>query len=228
MKKTLIFTMLVLSFSIFTGCSLKNAKTSSTMTKTYLNSSKTSISGNEQFVQLRNELEVTELFKVQECGDKSVYLGFGTNILKHAVGAEAYKGNGVRNNNKKDAKYWIVVPIAIPIFTAFEIISLQPLYAYKDVRACNAIEWKRKDNHLEDRGMFSGNISVESQNGNKNMNFPINNKKMPFKLSLKDENDIFSSSRKSIDSSKGYTVRINGYYIIGKEKIEVNETKIIE
>jgi len=228
MKKTVIFTMLILVISTFTGCSLKNIETNKIKTNTHLDSSKTLINSNNQFVEIGNELELTELYRMKECGDKSIYLGFGTNYFKFLIGQDAYDGQGGRYKDNERTSAWVFSPIMLPMFTFAEIITLSPLHHYKDIRTCNLSGEEKEKKHVMNYGSFSGIISVESKNENRNKNFQLNKKKMPFKLSLKDENDIFSSSRKSIDSSKGYTVRINGYYISGKEKIEVNETKIIE
>jgi hypothetical protein len=60
------------------------------------------------------------------------------------------------------------------------------------------------------------------------MKFNIDYESMPLKIRLQDNNDMFATSKKSIDTSNGLSIKIKGYYIVDERLISVNETKKIK
>lgn len=228
MKKTTGIALLVTWVMLFTGCSMKNIKVSKVETNFQVKSSKTLISGNSKSIEIKNELELEKTYKTRECGDKNVYMGFGTNYLKGMFGLDTYNLKGKKYGKDIAIFYWIASPVALPFCTGIELLSLQPFYDYKDIHTCNEYKTDTEDKDTNDYGKFTGKVVVKSSDGINNREFNIKAKKIPLKISFKDENDMFSTSRKSFDMTNGYTVNITGNYDIDGKSVPVKESKYIK
>jgi hypothetical protein len=232
-KVTLKATLLLCGVALLSGCSMKNATTSKSYESSYVNSAKTLINQNNNALTIENELDVTQSYKTQQCGYETRYLGIGTNTLMYMFGFDSYMLNE-RAENIRDFEVskiigtWIGAGIMLPIMVGVEIITFQPFHAYKNIRVCDDYESHKQAKTLSNEGTFRGTILVENSNGEHDMKFDFDDEEIPLEISLQDTNDIFASSKKSIDTSNGLTVKINGFYKVNGRFISVDESKKIQ
>ncbi|MEA2100081.1 MAG: hypothetical protein U9P72_08125, partial [Campylobacterota bacterium] len=188
----------------------------------------TSISKDSQHVQIANTIGVEESFKEEECGTKTIYLGDGTNWLKGMFGMDFYINDRfVKNHGAELIVGWILSPIGLSIGFATEIIGLQPFHAYKDIRSCDTTNVITQNKEKTNLGNFTGSIKVENTKTNEIVDYPYTNSSLPIEISLQDENDMFSASKRTIESTDALLVFIDGKYYIDGKNYPVKESKEI-
>jgi hypothetical protein len=183
----------------------------------------------EDNVVLNNTLEIEQQYNIYKCGERSHYTGLGTNYLKHMFGLDAYnvKGKKISYSDMPLSLTWIASPVALPIFTGFEILFLQPLYSYEDIRECD-VKQDEKILNLSNYGQFNGKVTIDTLDGKEHIEYDYKNKPLPLKIPFVNQNDQFSVTKHSIDTSKGYIVTIKGEYYIDGKSIMINEQKTIK
>jgi hypothetical protein len=225
-KVTIKATLLLLGITLLSGCSMKNATVSKSNESNYVNSAKTLINQNNNALTIENELDVTQSYKTQQCGYETRYFGPGTMTLMHMVGFDVYNSKGKKLDDR--ALFWFISPVALPILYGVEMLYLCPLWNYDEIRVCDDYVSHEEAKSLSNEGTFRGEVLVENSNGEHDMKFDFDDEEMPLDIPLQDTNDIFASSKKSIDTSNGLTVKINGYYKINGRLISVDESKEIK
>lgn len=69
---------------------------------------------------------------------------------------------------------------------------------------------------------------IQSSDNTQNLNFDLTQKAFPIKLLLKDEKDMFAASKKSIDATDGYSVKIDGQYLVDGNSVKVQHEQQIK
>jgi hypothetical protein len=231
LKKAIVkATILLCGTVLINGCSMKNITTSKNIQSTHISNSKTSISQQNSSLIIENEFDATESYQTQQCGYETRYLGAGTNYLMRMVGLNAYKTNQEKYKEGVGTTIgsWVLSPLWLPLNVAYEIITFQPFYDYSDIRICDDYESHEEAKSLSNEGTFKGSISVENSYREQNVKFNVDDEAMPLDISLQNNDDIFASSKKSIDTSNGLTVKISGFYKVNGRLISVDETKKIK
>lgn len=220
-----VASLIMLSFS---GCSKKNITIEKANEKVEIKSVKTFATANAQYVQIENDIEGLKSYETRECGNQTVYHGFAYNYLRIMFGQRAYtphaKVKSLEPNNARIFLWWLGSPIALPFFTAVEIISLQPFYDYGTRYICDSAKSEKSDIQLTNNGSFSGLVKMRNDKKEQAVNFNFDNEPLPLKLSLQDESDMFAVSKRTIDSLDGYLVDIDGVYNIDGSSSPVKET----
>ena len=91
LKKAIVkATILLCGTVLINGCSMKNSTVSKSYVSTHVNSAKTLMNQNNNALTIENELDLTQIYKTQQCGEQTRYLGLGTNYLLAMFGFNAY------------------------------------------------------------------------------------------------------------------------------------------
>jgi hypothetical protein len=214
--------ILLSSIILLSGCSISNPQVSKKKIKTEVENSKTVIETEDNSILVKNSLDLSETFKVRECGEKRVYAGFGTIYLMNMFGMDAYNLKGEKLDFNPVLS-WIAAPVALPIMAGFEILFLQPLYQYPKVHACNK-STDTQERVAQNTGYFTCTVIIQTTEG-EHKKFEYKSELLPLSLPLENQNDMLAVTKSSVDTSNGFIVNIDGIYEVDGTKVKVKEEK---